>query len=290
MTTPILQPAPLEIVPADLVAEILDRTQRELAQLEQQRVAAEAAATEAETRPAGSGFDPTFNDWALERLERLLATLHDDHEAEMRSLLEAAEQRGRACIDRAHVDADTIVSYARALRASGETDAPVASVALGEALPPLAWRLDESVTAPQPASPPPAAIAPVAPMPAPVAPAPAPVVPEPVAVVAPEPVVPEPVAVVAPVVPEPIAVVAPEPVAPEPAPVPVVVAPPPPPPVAPVVEVVDDEPTDPPEAAAEPAPAAETGVKGLLARLPTFAILQVLAVIVVLIIVLIKIG
>ncbi|HZP30908.1 MAG TPA: hypothetical protein VFC99_18310, partial [Acidimicrobiia bacterium] len=212
MSSPILKPAPVDVVPAAAVESIITETQRDLVARDEERVAAEAAADAAERAATGRATDPAFHAWVATHVDRFAQTLRDEHEAEMRSLLEAAQRRARACVERAQVDADVLLSYAQALGGrGGAAPAPVptapgapatpigttASTAApeAEALPPLVWRPSEThvETPPPPAPPAFTAPDPVVAPPAPVVVPPAPPVvvtpPAPVVVTPPAPVV-----------------------------------------------------------------------------------------------------
>ena len=303
MTSPILQPSRVDLVPAEAVESIMADTQRELGGLDSERATAEAAADEAERQATSGAGDPAFHAWVAGHADRFVQSLRDEHENEMRSLLETAQRRARACVERAHVDADMLITYASALRGSPAPPAPPLEVRVPEPAPP-----PPEVQAPEPPAPPvftqPVAPVPVftppdapepghlvwrpdetpTPAPAPVPIVQVPVVPVVVAPVAPASVPDAPVVVDTPVVAEPVAEVAAPPVA--------MTAPPPPPPDAPSVALPAPVPAaEPqPEAPAENADGRVAKLKAKVGQLPTFAILQVLAVIIVLIIVLIRIG
>jgi hypothetical protein len=293
---PILEPAPVDLVPAATVEALMADTQRDLAAREDERVAREATADAAERAAIGRAADPVFHSWVATHVDRFAQLLRDEHEVEMRSLLDAADRRARACIERAQVDADVLLSYAQALGGgvspalaaappavathvplARPTTAPPPSPAPSPepvpepALPPLVWRPSETQVEEAPPVPPHAEpVVEVAdPLVAPPPPSTPPVVDKPpVLVVPPAPrLVDAPPVLVVP--PAPVVVPAPQPVvvAAPPVVVPVAAAPtvepseppPPPPPVAAAVDSGDAAPR--PEAAtdsATPAPAAKT--------------------------------
>jgi hypothetical protein len=272
---PILEPAPVDLVPAATVEALMADTQCDLAAREDERVAREATADAAERAAIGGAADPVFHSWVATHVDRFAQLLRDEHEVEMRSLLDGAERRARACIERAQVDADVLLSYAQALGGgdspalaaappAGATQVPLAPPTTAllpspapspepvpePALPPLVWRPSETQVEEAPPPPPPAAEAVVVEVAAPVEePPPAPSTP---------PVVEAPPVLVVPPAPRlvdapPVLVVPPAPVV-VPAPPPVVVAPPPF--VAPVVAAPTEPPPPPPPVAASGAPPA----------------------------------
>jgi hypothetical protein len=295
---PILEPAPVDLVPATTVEALMADTQRDLAAREAERVAREATADAAERAAIGGAADPVFHAWVATHVDRFAQLLRDEHEVEMRSLLDAADRRARACIERAQVDADVLLSYAQALGGGGSpalaaappavaTNVPLAPPATAQpsspvpspepvpepALPPLVWRPSETQVeeAPLPASPP-AAEPVVVEVAAPVEEPPPPPWTPPVVEAPPVLVVPPaPRLVDAP----PVLVVPPAPVV-VPAPPPVVVAPPPvvvapPPVVAPVVAAPMVEPSEPPPPPPPPPPVAAAVDSGDAAPKPEAA-------------------
>jgi hypothetical protein len=234
---PILKPSPVDIVPASTAEAIVAETQRELTAREEERLAAEAAADAAERGAAGGAGDLAFHEWMTAHLDRFVTLLRGEHDGEMRSMVDGAERRARACIERAQVDADMLTSYAHALRGTAAHSAPLGIgagpagaaqiVADVEPVAPLVWRpsethIDVPAAPPRPdpsvpfvAAAAPAVVVPAAP---PVVVPPAPPVtvpPAPAVTVPPAPVVPQPpapvVAAVPVVVPPPAPVVAPPP-------------------------------------------------------------------------------
>src|SRR5689334_15511600 len=117
---PILKPSPVDLVPAATVETIVAETQRELTAREEERITAEAAADAAERAAAGGAGDLAFQQWMTAHLDRFVTLLRDEHDREMRSMVDGAERRAQACIERAQVDADMLTSYAHALRGTAE--------------------------------------------------------------------------------------------------------------------------------------------------------------------------
>jgi hypothetical protein len=282
-------PAPVDIVTAHEAAGLFAETERRLAELEQERIEAEAAAEAAERRIREEPIDPDLHGWPAEQFRRFTRQLRAEHESEMQALLTAAEERAGECVARARREADVIISYGRAiyaLRAAERTPAA-----------------PDGADDPEPSAHEPAVSTPVDVLTASDATAPTSVVPSvlpPDVASAPDSRTPlvtpadtpidDPV-VVPPAPPVPLAPpIAAEPEAPAPPP-----AAPPPPVATEVSSATGDVGTPEHQAPAPPDDAhddfwPEPERRRALHRLPRLAILQVLAVLVILVVVLLRIG
>jgi hypothetical protein len=183
MTDP--RPAPplaVDVVPAHEFDELIARAQKDVARLEREHTIAEAAAIAAERHVSDVPDDPELHDWAEAQLERFVAGLRAEHDAEMDAVLESARDRAATCVERADLEADLVVSYARAtIDARGDAP-PVGSAPISDPSAPVVWRADaERVAAltfapassPSTAPPPPAPVVPPAPAASPAIVAPA---------------------------------------------------------------------------------------------------------------------
>ena len=77
MTSPILQPSRVDLVPAEAVESIMADTQRELGGLDSERANAEAAADEAERQATSGAGDPAFHAWVAGHADRFVQSLRD---------------------------------------------------------------------------------------------------------------------------------------------------------------------------------------------------------------------
>ena len=115
MTDPLpAPPSAVDVVPTEEFDELIARTQKDLARLEREHTIAEAAAIAAERSVSDVPDDPELTDWAEAQLDRFVAGLRAEHDAEMEAVLAAARDRAAACIERAEHEADLVLSYARA--------------------------------------------------------------------------------------------------------------------------------------------------------------------------------
>jgi hypothetical protein len=118
------RPTPLDVISADDAAEVITATEHRLAALNDERLQAEATADDAERQAVDVSEDLDLHSWASGYLERFKRQVADEHEAELRQLIAAAELRARDLVDRARREADVIISYARAMRAVRDVDSP----------------------------------------------------------------------------------------------------------------------------------------------------------------------
>jgi hypothetical protein len=165
------RPAPVDVVTADQAGELITSAERRLAELESKRAAAEEGAAAAERRAGDEPMEPELHTWAKQQLERLARELKEEQEVELASKLDDARARARECVDRAHREADVIISYVRAIHSVRTPDEPGPGSATGSTP-------DDPVLAEPPAPPvaqvPPEPEAELVPPPAPALPEPAP--------------------------------------------------------------------------------------------------------------------
>jgi hypothetical protein len=123
------RPESLEIIPADVVGELIDATDRDFAEFEQRAAVLVAEADEAEIRAREAGVDPTAATWSMTHLQRFLDTLRAEAERDSAAIVEVAQHRARVRRDEARELADRL--------RRGETVDPVFSVAPVLATPPF---------------------------------------------------------------------------------------------------------------------------------------------------------
>jgi len=95
LTPRLTPPSPVDVVPVDRVAEVIESADREISELEQRAADLRARAERAEVDAKTSGMDPEASTWGILRLQRFLDLLREETTRDAAATVDIAKHRAR---------------------------------------------------------------------------------------------------------------------------------------------------------------------------------------------------
>jgi hypothetical protein len=130
MNVSLVRPEPRRVVPKPVVESLIAHADREISELEREAAIAVAAAQDAEARLAMLGVDERSAAWATVQLERFVARLRAEVEAEAAAVIDEATVSARLMVEEARAEADA--ARAQRVMFGAAEPAPVATDASRE--------------------------------------------------------------------------------------------------------------------------------------------------------------